>query len=390
MSHTPTPVPSLKKIEKEVSSISNGTDHSVAVVGGRVMTFGSNKFSQLGRASTTEWDADPGEVEQSSQASSVSCGGWHSVSLHLDGSVKSFGWGGSLFSGAGALGLGIKSASPRAENIDFFQTLVDDKVVQVSCGQQHTLFLTENGSLYGTGSGAYGILGTGDTSDELLPVEITALKETLMDNEKVVKVSCGSSFSAFVTNIGNLYVWGRNDSGQLGLGEESQGDMHSAERYPRRIPFFETERVNIKDVACGENHMVAIASNGAIYYWGDRAWLEPHVVSLPEANGGLKGVRKISAGSKCSFALNENGVLYVWGAKNSGCLVLPDLKKGNLVVPTPIPPSFFGNEKIIDVSANRQRCTVVTTDSEYIVTSQEEAKKIEEKLSQDSKHSRTE
>jgi alpha-tubulin suppressor-like RCC1 family protein len=300
------------------------------------------------------------------------------VAIHEDGTLSSFGWGGSLFSGAGALGLGIKESAKDPTVISFFDG-ISERIVQVACGQQHTLFLGEAGTLYATGHGGYGILGTGDSADEQLPVEVTALKTTLLEGEKVKKISCGGSFSAFITDAGNLYVWGRNDFGQLGLGEESQGDMHSAERYPRRIPFFETERIPIKDVACGENHMVVLASNGAVYYWGDRTWLEPHVVSLPEANGGLKGVKKIVAGSKCSFALSESGLVYTWGAKNSGCLVIEDLKR-NLLVPQPIPPSAFGNQKVVDIAAARQRCMAVTSDEEYIATTPEEAEELRKRV----------
>lgn len=381
LSKTPSLIPSLTKVKEDIVSMANGAEHSAVVAGHKLYTFGSNKHSQLGRSASGDSDPNPVSVEVKSPATSVACGGWHTVSLHADGSVKSFGWGGSLFSGAGALGLGSKVSTNSPVDIEFFNSLGSDRVVQVACGQQHTLFLTESGVVFATGHGGYGILGTGETSDELFPVELTALSETLLENEKVVKISCGASFSAFITNIGNLYVWGRNDSGQLGLGDESQGDMHSAERYPRRIPFFETERTVIRDVTCGENHMVAMADNGAIYYWGDRTWLEPHVVSLPEANGGLRGVKKIVAGTKCSFALTESGIVYAWGMKNSGCLILPDVKKSSVVTPTPIPPSFFGNEKVIDIAAGRQRCMATTTDDEYIVTSEEEAQRAQEKVS---------
>ena len=379
LTRKPEPIPSLTGIAEKITSIANGSEHSAVAVDGKLMTFGNNKFQQLGRVTgSNSADPIPGPAEADSPVVSVSCGSWHSVSMHNDGSVKSFGWGGSFLSGAGALGHGSKTSISVPTTIDFFKQ-IPERVVQISCGNQHTLFLTENGTVYATGHGAYGILGTGDSSDELFPVEIEALKTTLRENEKVVKIQCGGNFSALVTNAGNLYVWGRNDSGQLGLGEESQGDMHSAERYPRQIPFFETERTHIKDVVCGENHMVALASNGAIYYWGDRTWLEPHVVSLPEANGGLKGIVKIAAGSKFSYALSESGIVYSWGNKNSGCLVIDDVTK-NIVSPTPIPPSVFNNEKVIDIAAGRQRCLAVTSDEELIVTSPAEAAQVKERL----------
>ena len=332
--------PLVVSTDGNISAIANGTDHSVVVNDGQISSFGSNKYMQLGRGTDRSLASETpaATMRVASNVSDIACGSWHTVSVHTDGSVRSFGWGGSMFSGAGALGQGSRNSVAVPTIVE---SLVDEKAVQVSCGNQHTLLLTESGNVYATGHGGYGILGTGEANDEMYFVPVTSLETTLAEGEKVTKVSCGGNFSALITNKGNLYVWGRNDSGQLGLGAESQGDMHSAERYPRKIPFFETERIGIRDVACGENHMVTIAENGAIYYWGDRNWLEPHVVALPEANGGLKGIVKIAAGSKYSFALSDTGLVYAWGAKNSGCLVMEDLKK-NPITPMLIHPSHFG------------------------------------------------
>jgi len=366
-----------------MSAIANGTDHSVVIVDGQISTFGSNKYMQLGRSNdaglVSETPASTGSIP--SPVSDISCGSWHTVSVHLDGSVRSFGWGGSMFSGAGALGLGSRTSASTPTLVD---SISGEKAIQVACGNQHTLLLTDSNNVYATGNGGYGILGTGDANDELFFVPVSALETTLSEGEKVTKIRCGGNFSALITNKGNLYIWGRNDSGQLGLGEESQGDMHSAERYPRKIPFFETERIGIRDVACGENHVVAIAENGAIYYWGDRNWLEPHVVSLPEANGGLKGIIKIAAGSKYSFALSDTGLVYAWGAKNSGCLIVEDLKK-NPITPVLIHPSHFNYQKITDIAAGRQRCSAITSTHEYVVTSDDDLKELKQKIRSDVK-----
>jgi alpha-tubulin suppressor-like RCC1 family protein len=375
--------PVIVPVDGTISAIANGTDHSVVVVNGQTSTYGSNKYMQLGRGNDTSVSSEiPATTEPVlSPVTDIACGSWHTVSVHADGSVRSFGWGGSMFSGAGALGLGSKNSVSEPTLVEPF---CEDKPVQVSCGNQHTLILTESNNVYATGHGGYGILGTGDANDELVFVAITALENTLAEGEKVVKIRCGSNFSALITNKGNLYVWGRNDAGQLGLGAESQGDMHSAERYPRKIPFFESERIGIKDVACGENHVVAVAQNGAIYYWGDRNWLEPHVVSLPEANGGLKGIVKIAAGAKYSFALSDTGLVYAWGSKKSGCLVADDLTQ-NPITPIVIHPSHFNFEKVTDISAGRQRCSAVTSGKEFVVTSDNDLKTLQSRLTEDAR-----
>ena len=374
--------PTVVPIKGKLSAISNGTDHSVVVVDGQTSTYGSNKYMQLGRGSDASVSNEiPAPTEIClSPVTDIACGAWHTVSVHADGSVRSFGWGGSIFSGAGALGLGFKNSAHTPTLVDFSK----DKPIQVACGNQHTLILTESSDVYATGHGGYGILGTGDANDELSFVPIDALANTLADGETVVKIQCGGNFSALITNKGNLFVWGRNDAGQLGLGAESQGDMHSAERYPRKIPFFETERIGIKDIACGENHLVAVAENGAIYYWGDRNWLEPHVVSLPEANGGLKGIVKIAAGAKYSFALSDTGLVYAWGSKKSGCLIEDDLKQ-NPITPVLIHPSYFNFEKVTHIAAGRQRCSAVTSSNEFVVTSDEDLRILQGRISDQAK-----
>lgn len=365
--------------DSSVRGMAHGLEHSALIdQHGNVPTYGSNKYDQLGRASPEDIGPVDMDEESIAEATSVSCGAWHTLSVHKDGSVRSFGWGGSFLGGAGALGHGTKSARRKSRKIEFFET-INEKITQVASGAQHSLFLTSTNLLFATGQGGYGILGNGDSNDQLFPVEITALSACLSEGENIKKISAGNSFSVLLTDRGNLYVWGRNDHGQLGLGEESQGDMHSAERYPRKIPFFDTQMTVIRDVVCGENHVVAVADNGAIYYWGDRTWLEPHLVALPEANGGLQKITKIAAGSKCSFALTDDGILYTWGARNSGCLVLPDLKKSP-IVPTPIHPAFFGHQKLVDVSVGRQRCSAVTLKNELIVTTESEAAALEKDL----------
>lgn len=351
-----TPVPRIIA-SVPVTSLANGMDHSGYVSEGKVWIYGPSS---------------PVLIDSLSDCTSITCGPWHSVCQYMDGTVRSFGWGGSWMSGAGGLGLGSKAPA-------LVPTLVPGlpSVVQVACGNQHTLFLTDTGAVWATGHGAYGILGTGDSGDELVPVELSAISQSIHPEETVVKIACGGTFSAILTDKGNLYVWGRNDSGQLGLGEESQGDMHSAERYPRLIPFFEKSGILIKDITCGETHMVALTENGALYYWGDRQWLEPHLVSLPEANGGIAGIKEISGGSKFSLALTDDGLLFGWGAKKSDCLIV---ESPSAISPILIPPSVFGNQKVLSVNANRNRCSVATDPKQLVATTDEEAQNLSDIL----------
>lgn len=68
---------------------------------------------------------------------------------------------------------------------------------------------------------------------------------------------------------------------QLGGGLESVVSPSAAARYPRMIRSLPLEGHRVVDFACGEHHVVALTSAGAIYEWGNRQYLEPQPVSLP-------------------------------------------------------------------------------------------------------------
>ncbi|CAJ1330085.1 unnamed protein product [Effrenium voratum] len=161
---------------------------------------------------------------------------------------------------------------------------------------------------------------------------------------------------------GELWVWGRNDYGQLGLGEEAMGDMYSAERFPRLVRSLPSEGHRVVDFACGEHHVVALTSEGALFEWGDRSWLEPHRVSPPQVEDeDFNSIVRVAAGDKFSFALTASGKLFTWGAKGSGCLVLQTAT--NLVEPTPVSEAF-GNQKLVDIVASKYRCVAISDESE--------------------------
>ena len=63
------------------------------------------------------------------------------------------------------------------------------------------------------GSNAWGQLGHGDRKDRCF------FTRTVVQMPGVVAVQCGDEHSATISGTGRLYVWGRGDSGQLGLGD---------------------------------------------------------------------------------------------------------------------------------------------------------------------------
>eukprot|EP00928_Gymnodinium_smaydae_P061148 TRINITY_DN45302_c0_g1_i1.p1 TRINITY_DN45302_c0_g1~~TRINITY_DN45302_c0_g1_i1.p1 ORF type:complete len:464 (+),score=109.26 TRINITY_DN45302_c0_g1_i1:68-1393(+) len=374
--------PTLMDDVHGVSTGACGSNHSAFVVGGKLYTYGSNKYHQLGRKAGAEAEEGAGSppapvvIEASDghrpSVRAVSLGAFHSAAITEGGALWTWGWGGSFWHGAGALGQGTRDTEEVPALVTRFVEQ-GEEVVQVACGSQHTVVLTNEGRLYSTGKGEFGRLGRGDTSDELDFEEIeyfTQSNDSILnpnDQTTIVKIGAGENFSAALSSNGELWVWGRNDYGQLGLGEEAMGDMYSAERYPRLVRSLPVEGHTIADFACGEHHLVVLTHSGAIYEWGNRLWLEPHPVTLPSRYAeGLKDIVKVAAGDKFSYALTAEGRLYSWGAKASGCLAQgPDCPK-NVVQPTAIAPETFGRQRVLDIIAAKRRCLAITAEDELI------------------------
>ncbi|PON59232.1 Regulator of chromosome condensation [Trema orientale] len=85
---------------------------------------------------------------------------------------------------------------------------------QISGGWRHTMALTSDGKLYGWGWNKFGQVGAGDNMDHCSPVQVKFPQE-----QKVLKISCGWRHTLAVTEIQNVFSWGRGTNGQLGHGE---------------------------------------------------------------------------------------------------------------------------------------------------------------------------
>lgn len=115
----------------------------------------------------------------------------------------------------------------------------------------------ETGELYTWGWNGFGQLGLGDTTSRLAPTPVTALND-----KRVVAIACGLCHSAATTMTGKLFVWGDNRYGQLGLGLGGDAERH----VPTPVAALEGKRV--VSVACGRGHTTAILGSGELFVWG--------------------------------------------------------------------------------------------------------------------------
>ncbi|KAE9041602.1 hypothetical protein PR003_g6764 [Phytophthora rubi] len=138
-------------------------------------------------------------------------------------------------------------------------------VKSIGCGAFHSLFaLSANGYLYTCGLNNYGQLGIGSTDNcsELQLVEDLSAKN-------VAFVDGGEHHSVVLTNDGDVYTFGRADSGQLGMLETcSTGDFKDR---PQKVTIPKPKNGGsnvIRMIATGSNHALALTESDAIFSWG--------------------------------------------------------------------------------------------------------------------------
>ena len=85
----------------------------------------------------------------------------------------------------------------------------------------------------------------------------------------VVKLICGDLFAGLLTACGEVYTWGWNIFGQLGLKDTAIGVTLN----PMRVDFQNKDK--IMDLACGFNNCIALTESKQIYVWGKRMGIYP-------------------------------------------------------------------------------------------------------------------
>ena len=98
----------------------------------------------------------------------------------------------------------------------------DKEIIKIAAypDGKHYLALTISGEVFSWGCGDGGRLGHGDTSSRDDPTLIEGLV-----GKNVVQISCGSTYSAAITDSGELYTWGRGTYGRLGHGNSDDQNV---------------------------------------------------------------------------------------------------------------------------------------------------------------------
>ncbi|KAM7016248.1 putative E3 ubiquitin-protein ligase HERC4 isoform 3-T5 [Passerculus sandwichensis] len=223
-------------------------------------------------------------------------------------------WGNASF---GQLGLGgiDEEIVLEPRKSDFF---LNKRVRDVGCGLRHTVFVLDDGTVYTCGCNDLGQLG--HDKGRKRPEHVGAL-----DAQNIVAVSCGEAHTLALNDKGQVYAWGLATDGQLGL-----PGTEECVRVPRNIKSL--SEIQIVQVACGYYHSLALSKGSEVFSWGQNKYgqlglgYEYKKQTSPQMIKSLLGIpfAQIAAGGAHSFVLTLSGAIFGWGRNKFGQLGVND------------------------------------------------------------------
>lgn len=271
-----------------------------------VFAMGSNVNGCLG-VGDVQSSLIPRKIECLSKKgiSTIACGsGPHVIAATEDGELLSWGHNGYCQLGNGSTTQGMTPCS-------ISSALNGSKVVQVSCGSHHTLVRTDRGEVYSWGYNNCGQVGSGATSNISNPRKVSAT--SVLSGKRIISIACGQTSSMALIDNGEVYAWGYNGNGQLGMGNNVNQPS------PCRVSSL--QNVIISQIVCGYNHTLALSDQGKLYSWGANAYGQlgtgnkANQVTATLVDIQEKRVVSVAAihYSHLSGALLQSGEVYMWG-----------------------------------------------------------------------------
>ena len=244
------------KLRTDEDAVDNNKKFNVTTQGGStyaiktdgtLWAWGYNGFGQLGQ----------NEGPSSKYSSPVQIPGtnWKYVNFVRDGGFHGIKTDGTMWTmGRGQYGrLGLNSTVNRSSPTQIPGTTWS----AVGGSDQHAFATKTDGTLWGWGDNNYGqlganiVVGNGNSS----PVQVPGTNWSTFD-------TAGSATVAIKTD-GTLWSWGLNEVGALGLNQ-----AHSNVKYSSPVQIGSgTDWLNVSNV--GENAFQAVKTDGTLYSWGE-------------------------------------------------------------------------------------------------------------------------
>ena len=280
----------------DIKSVYCGDYHTFILKNdGTLWGCGYNRYGQLGLGDTNNRATFTIISVNADNVKSIYCGEDCTLMLKNDGTL----WG-TGYNNNGKLGLG------NTTNRYTFTKITND-VKSASCGYYHTFMLKNDGTLWGCGENTYGQLGLGKTASQE-----TTFTQVTTNADNVKSVYCGGRFTLILKNDGTLWTCGHNGYGQLGLGDASSQTTFTQ---------VTTNVDNIKSIYCGSYYCSFILKNdNTLWGCGNNNYGQ---LSLENTSYKtiftkiINGVKMVYCGMYHTIILKNDGTL--WGCRDNSC-----------------------------------------------------------------------
>eukprot|EP01084_Bolivina_argentea_P123208 218345_1 len=224
----------------------------------KIYAFGNNTYAQLPQISkTTHTVTIPKQIKCEYDIINIQCGDNFSLFLDINGFV--YACGSNQY---GQLGMGIDIKQQfDIKKIDGLSDIID-----IKCGDQHTLCLNTKGILFGFGYNVNGQLS--------IPKEKFVYSPTMIniDGNKLIRsIICGAKHSGVLDLENNIYLFGANNAGQIGKSKEER-DVFEAVIPPM------LKNMKIESLDCGSRHTVVLNESNQIYTFGFNRYKQCSVI----------------------------------------------------------------------------------------------------------------
>lgn len=194
----------------------------------------------------------------------------------------------------------------------------ENEIKSFSSGYEHIIFLTNSGKIFGLGNNKYGQLGLS------LSLKICYFFIEI-DIEDVLLVKCGA-FHTIINTQKGLYAFGNNLFGQLGIKNKYLCYVYSITKINIHL--------KIKDISCGDYHTLLLTDNGDVYGFGSNKYGQLGLDNYDEdiiypTILNLQNVLSIYCGDNYSMINTKNGLFILY--KNKICKNIHEIKLKNIL-----------------------------------------------------------
>ena len=308
----------------DVVAVAAGDEHHCAIrAGGSVWCWGDNLGRQMGPLSVGNTDEPlPIEVTGMPQIVAIDAGDDHNCAIDVMGQVWCWGDNDNRQLGLGGTTT-TDSADPTVVPMPGGLAAID-----LGLGQDHSCAVLEDNTVACWGDDDNGQLGDGasgtDSGDAAVVPGLVAVND----------VEGGEDHTCALTDLGELWCWGDNIDGQLGVGNTTDS----------ATPQLVTLPATVDDVSLGDQFACAVLTTDQVFCWGEGTDFQLGNLSVARETSPLEvmglpadDLVEIEAGGRGACVITAGAERHCWGHSEEGQLgVIPH---SELV---PVPVTFSG------------------------------------------------